>query len=139
MKLEYTDGCICTSYDVNGKEFIDLSTTEQRDLAIKLIKRADSLSVFNRIYSYIIEDEDEDEYENENKYIDKMEDFCDKPVEIQKEICINKVTDYNIEDTNAISFYQYVFETILSYDGIYEDLGYCDCCGDHITRYTLEI
>ena len=135
MKLQYTDGCICTSYDVNGKEFVDLSTAEQRDLAIKLIKRANSLSIFDRIYSYIIEDEDEDE----DKYIDKMENFCNEPVEIQKEICINKVTDYNIKDINATSFYQYVFEIVLSYDGIYEDLGYCDCCGDHITRYTLKI
>ena len=38
-----------------------------------------------------------------------------------------------------ISILQRCYEYLLTSQGEYEDLGKCDCCGENVTRYTLEI
>ena len=35
MKLEYTDGCICTSLTVDGKETVDMSKEELKEVIFK--------------------------------------------------------------------------------------------------------
>ena len=39
MKLEYTDGCICTSLTVDGKETIDMDTKDFKEVIHKLIDK----------------------------------------------------------------------------------------------------
>lgn len=147
MNFNYTDGCTCTSYDVDGTEFMDLSIEKQRELAIKLINYSNNQNVFVYIYSFSLEDID-DVYDMDNKQLDEFYKNIDKQVidfktnwsqEKQKEYCLNYISNYNINDVNADWVYQTVFEQVLEYDGKYKDLGYCDCCGDHIRSYTLEI
>lgn len=80
MKLEYTDGCICTSLTVDGKETVNMTPEE-----IKVSIRA----------------------------------MLDR-------------------ETN-ISTLQDVWMSLIESQGEYEDLGLCECCGDWIYKYTLEI
>ena len=146
MKLRYTDGCTCTSYNVDGTEFIDLSIEQQRELTIKLINYTNSSQVFTNIYSFALEDTDE-LYEMSEEQIkefydslyNKINKFKILPIEEQKKICVDYIEQYNIEDSNANWLYQHVFEQVLEADGKYKFVGHCDCCGDSIREYTLKI
>ena len=72
MKIEYTDGCICTSLTVDGKETAYMTPEE-----IKVSIRA----------------------------------------------MLDRETDVSL----------------IEHLGEYKDLGHCECCGDWISNYTLEI
>lgn len=80
MKLEYTDGCICTSLTVDGKETVDMSKEELKEVICKLLDKEADLGVL-----------------------------------------------------------QDIWRDLVTSQGEFEDLGHCKECGDHITRYTLEI
>lgn len=80
MKLEYTDGCICTSLTVDGKETVDMTPEE-----IKVSIRA----------------------------------------------MLDRETD--------IATLQDVWMSLIEHLGEYKDLRHCECCGDWISNYTLEI
>ena len=82
MKLEYVSGCICDSLSINGKEEIDL-TDEQRKQVIEKI------GVF-----------------------------------------ISKASPDKLN---------YMLQYLVPEFGEFEDLGHCECCGDWITKYTLEL
>ena len=42
MKLTYTEGCTCTSLDVDNKEFnIDLTESQRRDIWRKVVDKCD--------------------------------------------------------------------------------------------------
>lgn len=147
MNLKYTDGCTCTSYDVDGTEFIDLTLENQRELAIKLINYTNNLQVFEHIYAFSIEDTDE-LYTMDNEQITEFYTKLDNSViefrnswsiKNKKQYCVDYITNYNIEDSNADWLYQHVFELVLENDGVYKFLGHCDCCGDSIREYTLKI
>lgn len=149
MNLRYTDGCICTSYDINGTEFMDLTINQQRELAIKLINYTNNVQVFVDIYSESIENiayaelckmSDEQLKEAYTKFDDDIMEFKNNWTDDdKKKYCISYITDYDIEDSNASWLYQHIFEEVLEADGNYKDHGYCDCCGDHIREYTLTI
>ena len=144
MKLRYTDGCTCTSYDVDGTEFIDLTLEKQRELAIKLINYTNNPQVFANIYSFALEDTDE-LYEMSEEQIkefydslyNKINEFKVLPIEEQKNFCVDYITNYNSSDADWL--YQNVFGIVLESDGDYKYLGHCECCGDSIREYTLEI
>lgn len=144
MKLRYTDGCTCTSYDVDGTEFIDLSIEKQRELAIKLINYTNSSQVFSNIYSFALEYTDE-LYEMSEEQVkefydslyNKINEFKILPIEEQKKFCVDYIANYNSSDVDWL--YQNVFEIVLESDGDYKYLGHCECCGDSIREYTLEI
>lgn len=147
MKLKYTDGCICTSYDVDGTEFLELPIEQQRALAIKLINYTNNVHVFEYLYSFSLEDNDE-LYNMVENQIRKFYEMIDKQCEDfennwtneqKKEYCINYINSYNINSVNTNWLYQTVFEQVLEHEGKYTDLGWCECCGDHIRSYTLEI
>ena len=146
MNLRYTDGCTCTSYDVDGTEFINLSIEKQRELAIKLINYTNSSEVFVNIYSFALEDTDE-LYEMSEDQIkefydslyNKINKFKILPIEEQKKICVDYIANYNSSNSNANWLYQHVFEQVLEADGKYKFLGHCDCCEDSIREYTLKI
>lgn len=147
MKLRYTDGCTCTSYDVDGTEFIDLSIERQRELAIKLISYTDNSNVFVNVYSFALENTDnlykmtEDQIKEFYNEVDNcVIDFKNNwSIDRQKEYCLGYIYNYNINDVNADWLYQHVFELVLEYEGKYKYLGHCDCCGDSIREYTLKI
>ena len=80
MKIEYTDGCICTSLTVDGKETAYMTPEE-----IKVSIRA----------------------------------------------MLDRETD--------IATLQDVWMSLIEHLGEYKDLGHCECCGDWISNYTLEI
>ena len=52
MKLRYTDGCTCTSLQVDGKEFnLELSLDERRNIARKILEVTTSPEVSNVVHS----------------------------------------------------------------------------------------
>lgn len=80
MKLEYTDGCVCTSLTIDGVETVDMPVDEFKKVIYQLIDRESDLCTLQNIWINLIEQQ-----------------------------------------------------------GEYEDLGHCECCGDYIFKYTLEI
>ena len=80
MKIEYTDGCICTSLTVDGKETADM-TPEEIKVSIQ--------AMLDRVLHVLCI-------------------FC-------------------------------VVMSLIEHLGEYKDLGHCECCGDWISNYTLEI
>lgn len=80
MKLEYTDGCICTSLTVDGVETVDMKTEDLQEVICKLVKRETDTATLQQIWMNLMESQ-----------------------------------------------------------GDYKDLGHCECCGDWISNYTLEI
>lgn len=55
MKLNYTDGCICTSLTVDYTETINMDPEELRKVVHKLIDTTDDISVFQRVFMDILE------------------------------------------------------------------------------------
>ena len=52
MKLRYTDGCTCTSLQVDEKEFnLELSLDERRNIARKILEVTTSPEVSNMVRS----------------------------------------------------------------------------------------
>lgn len=80
MKIEYTDGCICTSLTVDGKETAYMTPEEIKVSIQAMLDREVDVAVLQDIWMSLIESQ-----------------------------------------------------------GEYKDLGHCECCGDWISNYTLEI
>lgn len=80
MKLEYTEGCICTSLTVDGVETVDMDINDLKKVICKLVERE---------------------------------------------------TD--------VAELQDLWISLMQSQGEYKDLGHCECCGDWITNYTLEL
>lgn len=146
MNLKYTDGCTCTSFDVDGVEFIDLTKDKQHELAIKLINLTNSNYIFKDVYSYSVENS-ADLYDMSQDQLHKFYEQVDKKVEEfennwseeqKKNFCVKYITEYGDKDDDSW-LYQHVYEKVLEIEGAYTDLGHCDCCGDHIRSYSLTI
>ena len=54
MKLEYTDGCICTSLTVDGKETVDMSKEELKEVICKLLDRESDLGILQDIWRNLV-------------------------------------------------------------------------------------
>lgn len=54
MKLEYTDGCVCTSLTVDGKEIIDMSKDELKEVICKLLDKESDLGVLQDIWRDLV-------------------------------------------------------------------------------------
>lgn len=54
MKLKYTDGCICTSLTVDGKETVDMSKEELKEVICKLLDRESDLGVLQDIWRDLV-------------------------------------------------------------------------------------
>lgn len=80
MKLEYTEGCVCTSLTVDGVETVDMDINDLKKVICKLVERE---------------------------------------------------TD--------VAELQDLWMSLMQSQGEYKDLGHCECCGDWITNYTLEL
>lgn len=65
--------------------------------------------------------------------IDGVETINMKVEDLQRVICkiINKEED--------IAILQQVLINLIEVNGEYKYLGHCECCGDHISNYTLEV
>lgn len=145
-KFQVVTGCTCFSYTVDGKEFnIELSEEERKDVVLRLMEN-ESSSVFLRhiasdVYecgkSYeklddLIVGDDYDAYYA--KIEELLEIFTNKDISAQKE----ELRGY-IEDCEYIGFYHDVFTRIVQDEGKYEHLGVCECCGDTIEKWTLNL
>lgn len=54
MKLEYTDGCVCTSLTVDGEETIDMNLNSLKEVINKLINRETDLGVLQDIWCNLV-------------------------------------------------------------------------------------
>lgn len=80
MKIEYVNGCMCDTLNVDGVETIDMKLEDVKNIVKKLIDKEEDLAVIQDLLTNLLESQ-----------------------------------------------------------GKYEDLGHCDCCGDWITKYEIEI
>ena len=55
MKLEYTDGCICTSLTIDGKETIDMNIEDFKSVIHKLIGNENDLGTLQHIWIVLME------------------------------------------------------------------------------------
>ena len=55
MKLEYTDGCVCTSLTVDGKETIDMNVEDFKSVIHKLIGNENDLGTLQHIWIVLME------------------------------------------------------------------------------------
>ena len=55
MKLEYTDGCICTSLTVDEVQTIDMNINDFRDVIHKLIDREDDIATLQSLFIDLME------------------------------------------------------------------------------------
>lgn len=49
MKLEYTDGCVCQSLTIDGKETADMGLEELREALITALKNVTDVGFFQEI------------------------------------------------------------------------------------------
>lgn len=59
MKLEYTDGCICTSLTVDGKETADMTSEEIKVSIQAMLDREIDFAVLQDIWTTLIESQGE--------------------------------------------------------------------------------
>lgn len=59
MKLEYTDGCICTSLTVDGKETADMISEEIKVSIQAMLDREIDFAVLQDIWTTLIESQGE--------------------------------------------------------------------------------
>lgn len=59
MKLEYTDGCICTSLTVDGKETADMTSEEIKVSIQAMLDREIDFTVLQDIWTTLIESQGE--------------------------------------------------------------------------------
>ena len=55
MKLEYTDGCVCTSLTIDGKETIDMDVEDFKSVIHKLIGNENDLGTLQHIWIVLME------------------------------------------------------------------------------------
>ena len=55
MKLEYTDGCVCTSLTIDGKETIDMNVEDFKSVIHKLIGNENDLGILQHIWIVLME------------------------------------------------------------------------------------
>ena len=168
MKLNYTEGCICTSLTVDGTETIDLDIDTFRNVIKKFLtfgrdKNFDVL--FECIHSLIYEsyyaelEEEEALLDNKNHYVCHINnnqydytEWWDKSTRSDM-ICINKNIWDNIlteemykdmcdliDKIDDIAVLQSIFCSVLERCGKYDCSNKpCECCGDYIRHYAMEI
>lgn len=54
MRLEYTDGCVCTSLTVDGVETINLSKEEVKKILCKMINAIDDIADLQSVWMHIM-------------------------------------------------------------------------------------
>lgn len=55
MKIRLTEGCVCDAFLCDGNDFSDLDVNKKREIAIKLIEKADS-DYLDYICRYLVEE-----------------------------------------------------------------------------------
>lgn len=55
MKHEHTDGCLCTSYLINGKELVDLPITKVKEAIFELINYTNDLGTLQMCWEMLVE------------------------------------------------------------------------------------
>ena len=163
MKLDYTDGCICTSLTVDGIETIDLDIDTFRNVIKKFLTFL--LECIHQLiqeahYAELEENEDEEEFlDNMNHYVCHINnnqydytEWWDKSTTYDM-ICINKNTWDNIlteemykdmcnliDKIDDIAVLQTIFCAVLERCGEYDcSKKPCESCGDYIQHYAMEI
>ena len=52
MKIVFTDGCVVTNLEVDGKNFSDLSTEEKREICHKLVDKMDDVNLQDTVIEF---------------------------------------------------------------------------------------
>ena len=165
--LKYTNGCTCTSLTVDDVETIDMDINDFRKVIKQMVRlyfHKMNEYVFNFMKDMVsdytneskaIQSSKDDFYEVRvyEKYVDNVlitycEVFFEDMIFFDHKLWNKNVNDYVlylvdklIDETEDISIFQDFFCKVIGHYGILEDgyPHYCDCCGDYIYSYTMEI
>ena len=135
--LKYTVGCTVTSLDVDGREFnIDLSESERRDIARRLLEITRYDGAFAVTYwAFLTESDDNDGSEYAYAEIDaKVDEFNELGIEERRKKAIQCLE--SLKDGWAA---QEIFCKVLEKEGIGGYQYTCEDCGDAVYEYTLEL
>lgn len=125
MKIEITEGCICYSYLIDGKEYVNLIDSDHKDYNPDAIKKAFKLLIKRA------------ENRNDNSIWDRL--FCYLNDYLIEEVITNYINT-EIEKGNLLDLQGMFIELVeRDPDVRFETSGPCGCCGDLIFSYTLEI
>lgn len=125
MVLKYTSGCICSSLTVDDVEEIDLRSNKVRRVALR------------KIGNYI------ESLELDNESLEWLRDciegyLCFEPDELKNktksELC-------ELIRTTEPRNLNYVLQFVVERYGklTYKSKTACECCGDYVYEYTLEV
>lgn len=165
-KLEYVTGCVCTSLMIDGEETIDMDINSFKEVIKEMVcleyEGINDLIhdfIIDMISDYTVEPKvmlsQDDNYEIQlfekevgDVLISYVDIFYDDMFFINHRLWDKKVDEkiikmvYQlIDETEDIAIFQTFFCDVIEKYGIMED-GYphfCDCCGDMILSYTMEI
>jgi len=59
MKLTYIDGCTCTSWSVDNKDWDDYSLEQKKQICHRLIDSVDNEYIMQQLFTLILENEGE--------------------------------------------------------------------------------
>lgn len=125
MKIEITEGCICYSYLIDGKEYVNLIDSDHKDYNPDIIKRAFELLIKRA------------ENRNDNSIWDRL--FCYLNDYLIEEVITNYINT-EIKKGNLLDLQGMFIELVeRDPDARFKTSRPCECCGDMIFNYTLEI
>lgn len=124
MKIEITEGCVCYSYLIDSKEYINLSDSEHKDYNPDIIKK---------VFKLLLEDAEK----MDNSIWDRL--FCHFNYNTVEEVVTNYINN-NLDMGNLLDL-QGIFIDLVMFDPATTVTidGPCGCCGDYIYTYTLEL
>lgn len=167
MHINYTEGCICTSLTIDEIETIDIEISELKKIVKKLLnyERNNKSFLMKDIIMDLIEYSDNNIYvELDNSQINgrviiyqtkvnnntykKVDLFYNDLILVNDNIWEEKVISDEIfndiicmvDMVNDISIFQSIIINIVENNGKYKCSDKpCDCCGDYVRTYDLNI
>lgn len=153
MILKSIRGCICDSLTVNGIEEINLTNKVRREVLNQIACFMETIDDDKANYilnEYLLTVTNEEEYECRNYFYDAIINEFNLPIysqitdikENEKQIILSKfktlIKNYLLKlNTNKLN---YILQDIIPLFGTYYSDGIqCQCCGDYVEEYTLEI
>lgn len=152
MIIEMTTGCICDSLTVDGIEEIDLTDDKRKEILIKISNYIVKLNIkfFGELidnYLSMFDQEDDLDYIT-NFYQSLIDDEIITPLQQfpkvrnhETELLIRRFRQkvHTYIATMRPNELNILLQDLLNTLGEYKFIGQCNCCGDIIEKYTLNI
>lgn len=164
--FDFTEGCVCYSYLVNDKEFVDTPSETVLDILETLIMDVSDAKVLFSILEVFLYDcpkyghlakyskladlwaiymksfsDTENEWDKDRGIIDKYLETFDKDKTYWLKDCILYFVETYFDKLDKGSIQQIVIDLVQTNKNTVKTCSDepCECCGDYITNYKLKI